>query len=87
MGYTDLKCLDPVMIVTSKNVPDEVVEKINEIMVKVFSDQELKDYMMKEGTIIDPFDFAKSQMCIRDRFARTRNNREFVEMSKKMRFF
>ena len=68
MGYTDLKCLDPVLIVTSKNVPDEVVVKINEVMVKVFSDPELKDYMLKEGTIIDPFDFAKSQEWYKDTF-------------------
>ena len=68
MGYTDLKCLDPVLIVTSKNVPDEVVVKINEVMVKVFSDPELKDYMLKEGTVIDPFDFAKSQEWYKDTF-------------------
>lgn len=68
MGYTDLKCLDPVLIVTSKNVPDEVVAKINEVMVKVFSDAELKDYMMKEGTIIDPFDFTKSQEWYKDTY-------------------
>ncbi len=68
MGYTDLKCLDPVLIVTSKNVPDEVIVKINEVMVKVFSDPELKDYMMKEGTIIDPFDLTKSQDWYKDTF-------------------
>ena len=37
-------------------------------MVKVFSDPELKDYMLKEGTIIDPFDFAKSQEWYKDTF-------------------
>ncbi len=68
MGYTDLKCLDPVLIVTSKNVPDEVIVKINEVMVKVFSDPELKDYMLKEGTIIDPFDLAKSQEWYKDTY-------------------
>lgn len=68
MGYTDLKCLDPVLIVTSKNVPDETIVKINEVMVKVFSDAELKDYMKKEGTIIDPFDLTKSQEWYKDTF-------------------
>lgn len=68
MGYTDLKCLDPVMIVTSNNVPDEVVEKINEVMVEVFSDASLAEYMLKEGTIITPYDLATSQEWYKDTF-------------------
>lgn len=68
LGYTDLKCLDPVMIVTGKEVPDEVVMKINEVMTEVFSDEELKDYMKNEGTVITPYDYEETQQWYKDTF-------------------
>ena len=61
MGYTELRCQDPVMMVCGKNVPDSIVAQINEIMVKVYSDPEMIDYMKKNGSALKAYDLETSQ--------------------------
>ncbi len=61
LGYDKLRCQDPVMMVCGKNVPDEAVKQINEMMVKVYSDPELIEYMRKNGSALKPHDLAESQ--------------------------
>ena len=60
LGYTDLKCLDPVIIVTSKKASDETVRQIHDVMYQVFTDQEFLDFMKTNGTIVQAYDYDKS---------------------------
>ncbi len=68
LGYADLKCLDPIMIVVNKDVDDEVIEKINNVMVEVFSDPDLAEFMEKEGTILEPYALDLSRQWYNDTY-------------------
>lgn len=69
MGYTNLRCQDPVMMVCGKKVSDSVVEQINEIMVKIYNDPEMIEYMRKNGSSLKAYDLAKSQEMYASCFA------------------
>lgn len=61
LGYTELRCQDPVLMVCGKNVPDEIVKQINAMMVQVYSDPELIEYMRANGSALKPYGYEESR--------------------------
>ena len=68
LGFTNLKCQDPIMMFVSKKVPDQTVQEINEVLFNAYSNPEMIEYMKKKGSTLKPYDLAKSNEIYKDCF-------------------